>query len=100
MTRTGLDWTHKYPPIAAAVSALGARQAYIDGGPATGSEKRFALPLGLAERERPEPVHRAQAGELERLWRRLQPLAVSEMPLSKNRSLKASSGRTRANRFA
>jgi ATP-dependent DNA ligase len=31
MTRTGLDWTHKYPPIAAAVSALGARQAYLDG---------------------------------------------------------------------
>jgi bifunctional non-homologous end joining protein LigD len=27
LTRTGLDWTHKYPPIAAAVSALGARQA-------------------------------------------------------------------------
>jgi ATP dependent DNA ligase domain len=26
---TGLDWTHKYPPIAAA--ALGARQAYLDG---------------------------------------------------------------------
>ena len=26
-----LDWTHKYPPIAAAVSALGARQAYLDG---------------------------------------------------------------------
>jgi DNA ligase D-like protein (predicted ligase) len=31
MTRTGLDWTHKYPPIAAAVSALGARRAYLDG---------------------------------------------------------------------
>src|SRR5207248_3759166 len=26
LTRTGLDWTHKYPPIAAAVSALGARR--------------------------------------------------------------------------
>src|SRR5271166_2460761 len=25
LTRTGLDWTHKYPPIAAAVSALSAR---------------------------------------------------------------------------
>ena len=23
LTRTGLDWTHKYPPIAAAVSSLG-----------------------------------------------------------------------------
>ena len=31
VTRTGLDWTHKYPPIAAAVSAVGARQAYLDG---------------------------------------------------------------------
>jgi ATP-dependent DNA ligase len=26
LTRTGLDWTHKYPPIAAAVSELNARQ--------------------------------------------------------------------------
>src|ERR1700692_4248596 len=31
LTRTGLDWTHKYTAIAAAVSALGARQAYLDG---------------------------------------------------------------------
>src|ERR1700739_4386870 len=31
LTRTGLDWTHKYPQIAAAVSTLGARQAYLDG---------------------------------------------------------------------
>jgi ATP-dependent DNA ligase len=31
LTRTGLDWTHKYPAIATAVSALGARQAYLDG---------------------------------------------------------------------
>jgi ATP-dependent DNA ligase len=31
LTRTGLDWTHKYPPIAEAVSSLGARQAYLDG---------------------------------------------------------------------
>jgi hypothetical protein len=31
LTRTGLDWTHKYPPIAAAVVSLGARQAYLDG---------------------------------------------------------------------
>jgi ATP-dependent DNA ligase len=27
LTRTGLDWTHKYPAIATAVSSLGARQA-------------------------------------------------------------------------
>src|SRR5205814_8859411 len=31
LTRTGLDWTHKYPPIAAAVASLGARRAYLDG---------------------------------------------------------------------
>jgi DNA ligase D-like protein (predicted ligase) len=31
LTRTGLDWTHKYPAIAEAVSSLGARQAYLDG---------------------------------------------------------------------
>jgi bifunctional non-homologous end joining protein LigD len=31
LTRTGLDWTHKYPPIATAVSILPAKQAYLDG---------------------------------------------------------------------
>ena len=31
LTRTGLDWTHKYPLIAEAVAALDARQAYLDG---------------------------------------------------------------------
>src|SRR3954454_16087396 len=31
LTRTGLDWTHKYPAIAAAVASLDARQAYLDG---------------------------------------------------------------------
>ena len=31
LTRTGLDWTQKYPPIARAVAALDARQAYLDG---------------------------------------------------------------------
>ena len=31
LMRTGLDWTHKYPAIAAAVTSLGARQAYLDG---------------------------------------------------------------------
>ena len=30
LTRTGLDWTHKYPAIAAAVASLGAHQAYFD----------------------------------------------------------------------
>jgi ATP-dependent DNA ligase len=30
LTRTGLDWTHKYPAIASAVSSLGAKQAYLD----------------------------------------------------------------------
>src|SRR5271163_2167570 len=31
LTRNGLDWTTKYPQIAAAVAALDARQAYLDG---------------------------------------------------------------------
>jgi Beta-lactamase len=31
LTRTGLDWTPKYPAIAAAVASLPARQAYLDG---------------------------------------------------------------------
>src|SRR6476661_3897756 len=31
LTRTGLDWTHKYPAIAAAVAVLPAEQAYLDG---------------------------------------------------------------------
>src|SRR5437870_9361313 len=31
LTRTGLDWTHKYPAIAMAVASLPARQAYLDG---------------------------------------------------------------------
>ena len=31
LTRTGLDWTHKYPAIAKAVASLDVRQAYLDG---------------------------------------------------------------------
>src|SRR5712672_2801817 len=31
LTRTGLDWTSKYPAIAAAVASLSVRQAYLDG---------------------------------------------------------------------
>jgi DNA ligase D-like protein (predicted ligase) len=31
LTRTGLDWTYKYPAITAAVSSIGASQAYLDG---------------------------------------------------------------------
>jgi ATP-dependent DNA ligase len=31
LTRTGLDWTHKYPSIAAAISSLRSKQAYLDG---------------------------------------------------------------------
>jgi len=31
LTRTGLDWTHKYPAIAGAVASLPAKQAYLDG---------------------------------------------------------------------
>src|ERR1700694_2031223 len=31
LTRTGLDWTHKYSALAASVSSLDAAQAYFDG---------------------------------------------------------------------
>ena len=31
LTRTGLDWTHKYPAIAKAFASLPARHAYLDG---------------------------------------------------------------------
>jgi bifunctional non-homologous end joining protein LigD len=31
LTRSGLDWTDKYPPIAAAVTTLRTTQAYLDG---------------------------------------------------------------------
>src|ERR1700752_3663276 len=31
LTRTGLDWTHKYSAIAAAVASLPAREDYLDG---------------------------------------------------------------------
>jgi DNA ligase D-like protein (predicted ligase) len=31
LTRTGLDWAHKYPSIAAVLSVLPAKQAYLDG---------------------------------------------------------------------
>jgi hypothetical protein len=31
LTRTGLDWTHKYPAIAEALMAVPASQAYLDG---------------------------------------------------------------------
>jgi ATP-dependent DNA ligase len=31
LTRTGLDWTHKYLPVTAALSTLPAKQAYLDG---------------------------------------------------------------------
>ena len=31
LTRTGLDWTPKYPATAAALASLPARQAYLDG---------------------------------------------------------------------
>jgi bifunctional non-homologous end joining protein LigD len=31
LTRNGLDWRHKYPALTAALSALNARKAYLDG---------------------------------------------------------------------
>src|SRR5450432_3299097 len=31
LTRTGLDWSAKYPEVAAALGAMARRQAYVDG---------------------------------------------------------------------
>src|SRR6202035_1088433 len=31
LTRTGLDWTHKYPSAIAALTSLNVKNAYIDG---------------------------------------------------------------------
>src|SRR5438067_7445095 len=31
LTSTGLDWTHKYPQIAKALTSVAVRQAYVDG---------------------------------------------------------------------
>jgi ATP-dependent DNA ligase len=46
LTRTGLDWTQKYPAIAEAVASLDARQAYLDGelcGVGTGGVTSFSI---------------------------------------------------------
>jgi ATP-dependent DNA ligase len=40
LTRTGLDWTHKYAPIVGALSLLPVQQAYLDG------ELRGVRPMG------------------------------------------------------
>jgi len=53
LTRTGLDWTGKYPAIAAAVITLPARQAYLDGelcGVRPDGVISFALIQNAAER--------------------------------------------------
>jgi ATP-dependent DNA ligase len=123
LTRTGLDWTHKYPAIARAVVSLGAHQAYCDGelcgvGPdgitsfnivqlasdsgnaaalvfflfdllyLDGEDLRTGAALLIAYYDHDGwLVYAGRVGagmnraELKRLWRRLQPLATSEMPL-------------------
>jgi bifunctional non-homologous end joining protein LigD len=54
LTRTGLDWTGKYPAIAAALHTLPARQAYLDGelrGVRPDGATSFALIQNAAERQ-------------------------------------------------
>ncbi len=41
-TRTGLDWTKRFPAIAAAVGALAAREALLDGEIVSGDETRMS----------------------------------------------------------
>jgi hypothetical protein len=59
LTRTGLDWTHKYPAIAAAVAALPATQAYLDGRAVRRAPRRHHLvhhdPAGIGCRQRRRP---------------------------------------------
>jgi ATP-dependent DNA ligase len=46
LTRTGLDWTHKYPSTAAALAVLSAKQAYLDGelcGIRSGGKSSFSM---------------------------------------------------------
>ena len=53
LTRTGLDWTGKYPAIAAALRTIPARQAYLDGelcGVLPDGLTSFALIQNAAER--------------------------------------------------
>ena len=47
LTRTGLDWTRKYPAIAKAVAELNARQAYLDG-ELCGVVPRWASPRSIS----------------------------------------------------
>src|ERR1700675_443819 len=46
LTRNGLDWTAKYPDVAAAIGALNCRPAYVDGGLC--APGRHHVILGLA----------------------------------------------------
>jgi ATP dependent DNA ligase domain len=59
LTRNGLDWTNKYPQIAAAVAALPARQAYLDGelcGVRPDGITSFSMiPAGVGRRQRRRP---------------------------------------------
>jgi len=45
LTRTGLDWTDKYPPIVKALRALPVGQAYLDGGMASHGGRKVSLPI-------------------------------------------------------
>jgi bifunctional non-homologous end joining protein LigD len=54
LTRTGLDWTDKYPAIVTALRKLPARQAYLDGelcGVQANGVTSFALVQNAAERQ-------------------------------------------------
>jgi ATP-dependent DNA ligase len=63
LTRTGLDWTHKYPSVAAAVASLPAREVYLDGelcGVRSDGTTSFSLiqsGLGLWQRRCPRLLH-------------------------------------------
>jgi hypothetical protein len=62
LTSTGLDWTHKYPPIAAAVSELRARESawYLAGA----DESRRIVGVRVCPRGRLDRSRRAGAALL------------------------------------
>ncbi len=51
LTRTGLDWTRKYPAIADALQSLPAKQAYLDG-ELCGLRSDGTIPFDIVQKRR------------------------------------------------
>jgi bifunctional non-homologous end joining protein LigD len=71
LTRTGLDWTAKYPTIAAAVAAIPARQAYLDGelcGVRPDGTTSFSLMQNASDTGKPPPKQRMNRRSISPKW--------------------------------